>query len=97
MVRTCCTPKRCDAVGCACAHSASHGPERAQPFAQPDALRHVALRAISGYASPIMAIERIQLHTHGDDRGLLISLEQQRNVPFEIRRVYYLFGTRHDV
>ncbi|AMV08205.1 MULTISPECIES: sugar 3,4-ketoisomerase [Xanthomonas] len=44
-----------------------------------------------------MAIERIQLHTHGDDRGLLISLEQQRNVPFEIRRVYYLFGTRHDV
>ncbi|PKV11214.1 sugar 3,4-ketoisomerase [Xanthomonas prunicola] len=44
-----------------------------------------------------MVIERIQLHTHGDDRGLLISLEQQRNVPFEIRRVYYLFGTRHGV
>ncbi|NYH48123.1 sugar 3,4-ketoisomerase [Xanthomonas arboricola] len=44
-----------------------------------------------------MAIERIQLHTHGDDRGLLISLEQQRNVPFEIRRVYYLFGTRNGV
>lgn len=44
-----------------------------------------------------MAIERIQLHTHGDDRGLLISLEQQRNVPFEIRRVYYIFGTRQGV
>ncbi|AZR23308.1 sugar 3,4-ketoisomerase [Xanthomonas vasicola] len=44
-----------------------------------------------------MAIERIQLHTHGDDRGLLISLEQQRNIPFEIRRVYYLFGTRDGV
>ncbi|WP_434989955.1 sugar 3,4-ketoisomerase [Xanthomonas melonis] len=44
-----------------------------------------------------MAIERIQLHTHGDDRGLLISLEQARNVPFDIRRVYYLFGTRPGV
>ncbi|WP_115511983.1 MULTISPECIES: sugar 3,4-ketoisomerase [Xanthomonas] len=44
-----------------------------------------------------MAFEPIQLHTHGDDRGLLISLEQQRNVPFEIRRVYYLFGTRSGV
>jgi dTDP-4-dehydrorhamnose 3,5-epimerase-like enzyme len=44
-----------------------------------------------------MEIERIQLQTHGDDRGMLIALEQQRNVPFEIRRVYYLFGTRGDV
>ncbi|MBB3801952.1 dTDP-4-dehydrorhamnose 3,5-epimerase-like enzyme [Xanthomonas arboricola] len=44
-----------------------------------------------------MAFEPIQLHTHGDDRGLLVSLEQQRNVPFEIRRVYYLFGTRSGV
>ncbi|HET7359169.1 MAG TPA: FdtA/QdtA family cupin domain-containing protein [Rhodanobacteraceae bacterium] len=40
-----------------------------------------------------MDIERIQLQTHGDERGMLIALEQQRNVPFEIRRVYYLFGT----
>ena len=44
-----------------------------------------------------MRIERIQLQKHGDRRGMLVALEQQRNVPFEIRRVYYVFATRGDV
>lgn len=44
-----------------------------------------------------MEIERIQLQMHGDDRGMLIALEQDRNVPFEIRRVYYLFATKNHV
>jgi len=29
----------------------------------------------------------------GDARGSLISLESQKNIPFEIKRVYYIFGT----
>ena len=44
-----------------------------------------------------MEIERIQLQQHGDSRGMLIALEQDRNVPFPIRRVYYLFATKGDV
>lgn len=28
---------------------------------------------------------------------MLIALEQERNVPFQIRRVYYLFGTKRGV
>lgn len=40
-----------------------------------------------------MDIERIQLQQHGDSRGMLIALEGQKNVPFPIRRVYYLFAT----
>lgn len=44
-----------------------------------------------------MEIERVQLQQHGDSRGMLIALEQERNVPFEIRRVYYLFATKCDV
>lgn len=44
-----------------------------------------------------MEIERIQLQKHGDSRGMLIALEQERNVPFEIRRVYYLFATKNDM
>lgn len=44
-----------------------------------------------------MEIELIQLQKHGDDRGALIALEDQRNVPFEIKRVYYLFGTKEGV
>lgn len=45
-------------------------------------------------AATDMEIERIQLQQHGDDRGMLISLEKDLNVPFEIRRVYYLFSTK---
>ncbi|MEW9623341.1 sugar 3,4-ketoisomerase [Rhodanobacter geophilus] len=44
-----------------------------------------------------MEIERIRLQKHGDDRGMLIALEQDLNVPFVIRRVYYLFATHHGV
>ena len=44
-----------------------------------------------------MEIERIQLQKHGDSRGMLIALEQDRNVPFEIRRGYYIFATESDV
>ncbi len=33
----------------------------------------------------------------GDDRGSLTALESNKNVPFEIRRVYYIFGTRPGV
>ncbi|MET3651295.1 sugar 3,4-ketoisomerase [Dyella japonica] len=44
-----------------------------------------------------MEIERVQLQKHGDHGGMLIALEQDRNVPFEIRRVYYIFATQRDV
>lgn len=30
----------------------------------------------------------------GDNRGCLISLEELKNIPFEIKRVYYIFGTK---
>jgi dTDP-4-dehydrorhamnose 3,5-epimerase-like enzyme len=29
----------------------------------------------------------------GDTRGSLIALESERNIPFEIKRVYYIFNT----
>lgn len=29
----------------------------------------------------------------GDDRGGLISLESQQGIPFEIKRVYYIYNT----
>jgi dTDP-4-dehydrorhamnose 3,5-epimerase-like enzyme len=41
-------------------------------------------------------IERVQLQKHGDGSGMLIALEQDGNVPFAIRRVYYLFATVRD-
>jgi UDP-2-acetamido-3-amino-2,3-dideoxy-glucuronate N-acetyltransferase len=32
-----------------------------------------------------------------DDRGSLVALEQNKNIPFEIKRVYYIFNTKKDV
>lgn len=33
----------------------------------------------------------------GDDRGALVALEAQETIPFNIKRVYYLFGTKPDI
>ncbi|WCG81951.1 sugar 3,4-ketoisomerase [Pectobacterium sp. A5351] len=44
-----------------------------------------------------MQVKVIQLQTHGDDRGALVALEQEKNIPFEIKRVYYLFKTKEGV
>lgn len=44
-----------------------------------------------------MNIRFLQLQAHGDDRGALIALEEGRNVPFTVRRVYYMFDTKPDV
>lgn len=34
---------------------------------------------------------------HGDDRGQLISLEEYTDIPFEIKRVYYMYDTLEGV
>lgn len=44
-----------------------------------------------------MDIKFIQFQSHGDDRGSLVSLEQNQNIPFDIKRVYYLFNTKDKV
>ena len=33
----------------------------------------------------------------GDERGSLIAIEAEKSVPFEVRRVYYIFGTKEGV
>ncbi len=33
----------------------------------------------------------------GDERGSLVALEGSKTVPFEIKRVYYIFGTQQGV
>ena len=44
-----------------------------------------------------MEIKLLPLQSHGDDRGSLIALEEGKNVPFEIKRVYYLYNTKPGV
>jgi dTDP-4-dehydrorhamnose 3,5-epimerase-like enzyme len=33
----------------------------------------------------------------GDERGSLIAIEAEKSVPFPVRRVYYIFGTKEGV
>ncbi|CAG7595810.1 WxcM-like domain-containing protein [Escherichia coli] len=44
-----------------------------------------------------MEIKIIPLQAHGDDRGSLVALEEENNIPFEIKRVYYMFNTKSNV
>ena len=40
-----------------------------------------------------MNYQLLTLNVFGDERGKLISLESNKNIPFEIKRVYYIFDT----
>ncbi|MUK77060.1 WxcM-like domain-containing protein [Aliivibrio fischeri] len=42
-------------------------------------------------------IKIIDFNVLGDERGSLISLEENKNIPFEIKRVYYIFATQKDI
>ncbi|EMH2040970.1 MULTISPECIES: sugar 3,4-ketoisomerase [Proteus] len=42
-------------------------------------------------------IKTIEFKTLGDKRGSLISLESNHNIPFNIKRTYYIFNTEKNV
>jgi dTDP-4-dehydrorhamnose 3,5-epimerase-like enzyme len=44
-----------------------------------------------------MQIVKYQFQQHGDDRGQLVSLEEFNDIPFQIKRVYYMYATKEEV
>ncbi len=38
-------------------------------------------------------INLISLNSKGDERGHLVAIEARNEIPFDIKRVYYIFGT----
>ena len=42
-------------------------------------------------------VQWINFSPLGDERGSLVALESGKTVPFEIKRVYYIFGTQPGV
>ena len=40
-----------------------------------------------------MQIEKYVFQQHGDERGQLVALEEHKDIPFEIKRVYYMYDT----
>lgn len=42
-------------------------------------------------------IEKTNFKYLGDDRGSLVAIEGKKSVPFDIKRVYYIYGTKEGV
>jgi len=40
-----------------------------------------------------MQITKYRFQEHGDERGMLVALEVVRDIPFQIKRVYYMYNT----
>ncbi len=39
----------------------------------------------------------INFEIHGDEKGWLVAIEENKNIDFEIKRVFYIFGTQKGV
>ena len=44
-----------------------------------------------------MHVVKYVFQQHGDERGMLVALEEFKDIPFEIKRVYYMYDTKPGV
>lgn len=44
-----------------------------------------------------MQVVKYLFQQHGDERGQLVALEEGKDIPFEIKRVYYMYDTQNGV
>ena len=44
-----------------------------------------------------MSSKLIDFNVFGDERGSLIALEENHNVPFDVKRVFYIYGTQEGI
>lgn len=44
-----------------------------------------------------MQIKKISFQKHGDDRGMLVAIEEQKDIPFTVKRIYYIYDTKNGV
>lgn len=44
-----------------------------------------------------MKIIKYNFQKHGDARGQLVALEERKEIPFHVKRVYYMFDTKKGV
>ena len=44
-----------------------------------------------------MEVRKYQFPPHGDDRGQLVAVEMLKDIPFEVKRVYYIYDTQPGV
>lgn len=51
-------------------------------------------RAIKGRERVWMEIKTISFKKHGDDQGKLVYFEGLKDIPFDIKRIYYIFDVK---
>lgn len=44
-----------------------------------------------------MNVTKVKFQIHGDARGQLVALEESHEIPFKIKRIYYMYDTGQDV
>lgn len=44
-----------------------------------------------------MQVIKYAFQQHGDERGQLVALEESKDIPFKIKRVYYMYDTKEGV
>lgn len=44
-----------------------------------------------------MKVEMYRFQQHGDARGQLVALEEGAQIPFKVKRIYYIFDTKENV
>lgn len=44
-----------------------------------------------------MQVIKYAFQQHGDERGMLVALEEFKDIPFEIKRVYFMYETKSDI
>ena len=44
-----------------------------------------------------MQVVKYVFQPHGDERGQLVALEEEKDIPFKIKRVYYMYDTAEGV
>lgn len=42
-------------------------------------------------------VQMIEFPQHGDERGHLVIVESLKDVPFEIKRIFYIYGSEQNV
>lgn len=43
-----------------------------------------------------MQVIKYMFQPHGDERGMLVALEEYKDIPFEIKRTYYVYDVKKD-
>lgn len=44
-----------------------------------------------------MQVIKYMFQPHGDERGMLVALEEYNDIPFRIKRVYYMYDTKDGI